>query len=505
MQVSRSGLRLTLASTAVSLILLAAGLPASASGATTPLAEVGSVGSAAGELFTPAGLAIDGSGDIWVAELNNNRISEFDPNGNFIRAFGGDVALPADPMGSALETCTDTTGCRDADQGSAAGQFTLPSGVAFDAAGNLYVANSGINRIDVFDVSAPTVTFVRGFGFDVLGPGDNMNFESCTVSCIGGEGGTSPGMLAEPRELALDGAGKLYVSERGGNRRITIIDVSGPSPAFLRAFGLDVAQPPGGSTLEDCDIATGCLQGDLGGAAGSLDTPDGIALDAANRLYVTETGFQGPSHRISVFDVSTATTGFVHAFGADVAGPPSAGNPFEVCPVDGACTAGDADGGAGALNAPSDVALDGAGSLYVTDRGNHRISVFNVAPANPTFNRAFGRDVLDPSDGPAFEVCAAGDMCVPGDTGTGAGELSNPDDVVVDCRGAIWVADTANNRLQRFGEPGTAGCPIPPATVTPTLAQNPTGQRAAALKKCKKKKTAKAKKKCKKKAKQLPV
>jgi hypothetical protein len=185
---------------------------------------------------------------------------------------------------------------------------------------------------------------------------------------------------------------------------------------------------------------------------------------------VTESGLSG-IHRISVFDVSTSTTGFLRAFGGDVAAPPDgAGSPFEICPTDGSCLQGEPFGGAGAFNFPADAAIDSVGNLYVADSINQRIDVFNAATASVTFTRAFGRDVLAPDGDIGFENCASGFTCIQGDTGTGPGEMSFPSDVAVDCRGAIWVSEPPGNRLQRFGEPGTPLCPLAPASlgVAPT-------------------------------------
>src|SRR6185369_15044737 len=153
---------------------------------------------------------IDASGNIYVADQNNSRIAEFEPDGDFIRAFGADVELP--DGGTALETCE--TMCQPAEQGSAAGQMFIPTNVAFGPAGKLYVSDQQNNRIDVFDVSSADVTFDRAFGFDVLAPGDNADFESCSLSCIAGDAGSGAGMLNAPDDLVYDGVGKLYVAER---------------------------------------------------------------------------------------------------------------------------------------------------------------------------------------------------------------------------------------------------------------------------------------------------
>jgi NHL repeat len=75
------------------------------------------------------------------------------------------------------------------------------------------------------------------------------------------------------------------------------------------------------------------------------------------------------------------------------------------------------------------------------------------------FRRAFGHDVI-PGGGTGFEVCGA--SCKQGLEGGTAGQLSVPGGIAIDCRGSIYVADTGNDRVQRFGEPQTA---LPPCGV----------------------------------------
>jgi hypothetical protein len=164
--------------------------------------------------------------------------------------------------------------------------------------------------------------------------------------------------------------------------------------------------------------------------------------------------------------------------------------------------------GAGQLNNPKGVAIDGVGNLYVVEQNNHRISVFG---ADGTFIRAFGWGV--DTGAAAFEVCTTASTCQMGSAGGGVGQLNAQQGVATDCRGAVWVPDTGNHRLQRFGEPGTALPPCPAAAVVPPVVTPPaavpstlTGRRAAALKKCKKRfPKGPRRKKCIKKAKKLPA
>src|SRR4029077_5423484 len=81
------------------------------------------------------------------SQSNNNRISEFTAWGEFVKAFGFGVRNGNDE----LQTCTKQTGCQAGLEGSAAGEFNRPNGMAFDAAGNLYVFERQNGRVQKFD------------------------------------------------------------------------------------------------------------------------------------------------------------------------------------------------------------------------------------------------------------------------------------------------------------------------------------------------------------------
>jgi tripartite motif-containing protein 71 len=476
------------------LLVLALALPASAAADPVPLDEFGSSGTDAGQFNIPSGVAVDGAGNVYVADFNLNRINVFGADGSFTHAFGWGV----DTGAAAFEVCTTASTCQVGIAGGGAGQLNGPEGVALDSAGNLYVADESNSRIDVFDPMAPSFIRASGWGVDT----GASAFEVCTTAstCQAGSSGGGAGQLSSPDGIGLDGAGNIYVSDTA-NHRVSVFGPGGTS--FTHAFGWGV--DTGASMFEICTTTSTCQEGIVGGGAGQLDTPVGIAVDAAGALYVADVFHQ----RIDVFD--TAGPSFTRAFGWDVADP-NGGTAFEVCPTQGTCRAGDAGGGAGQLNLPWGVALDGTGGVYVSDQTNNRVSVF--AAAGPSFTHAFGWGV--DTGASAFEVCTTASSCQAGIFGGGAGQLSGPLGVAVDCRGAVWVADNGNQSVQRFGELGTPLPPCPPAppppapgpggSASPPPAAGPTGKRAAAVKRCKKKfRKGPKRKKCIRKARKLPV
>src|SRR3954469_12501083 len=110
----------------------------------------GSQGGDAGQLSVPVGAAVSGSGDVYVADEGNNRVSVFSQAGVFLRAFGKDVG------GSGVDVCTGTCGAGSA--GGNAGQLNCPDGVAVTGSGDVYVADAGNSRVSEFSQAG---VFVR--------------------------------------------------------------------------------------------------------------------------------------------------------------------------------------------------------------------------------------------------------------------------------------------------------------------------------------------------------
>jgi hypothetical protein len=465
-----------IAATATATVALVA--PAAANAEVTPLSVIGSgtAGSAAGQFAQPTGLAIDSSGTIVVADKYNNRIAEYTPGGAFIRAFGWGVA-----GGAGLQVCTTT--CVVGTNGGGAGELYSPTDVALDSSGLIYVSDTYNNRISVFTQAG---TFVRTFGWDVIGgaaPGTGL--QVCTTTCQQGTNNQAgAGAINKARAVDIGPDGNVWVADQNNNR----IDVFTPAGGFVRTFGWGVQD---GTTMALQVCTSGCQAGLPGAKAGQLSQPRNVSLDA-DTVYVAE----GQNHRISEF---TPAGAFIRAFGWDVIGGAAPGTGGQVCTAAGTgCQAGTAGAGDGQFASTYAVLSNGAGLVYAADLNNNRINVFTKAGV---FVKTFGWGVQD--NALSFEVCAFGcqtGTLLPGvTTGLGSGQLKHPEGLAFDCKGGLWVGDQDNFRIQRFGEPGTPACVPPPA------AAGPTGRRAAALKKCKKKHSKHKRKKCRKRARKLPV
>ncbi len=190
----------------------------------TSSCEAGIAGGGAGQLYQPSGVATDSSGDVYVADFYNSRIDEFSAAGAFIKAYGWGVA---DGMYQ-FETCTST--CQGGIEGTGAGQFSGPAGVATDSSGDVNVADWANSRIDEFSAAG---AFIEAYGWGVS---DGMaKFETCTSSCQGGlsgGGGGDPyggaGELYGAVGVATDPSGDVYVAD-SFNRRIDEFSAAGAS------------------------------------------------------------------------------------------------------------------------------------------------------------------------------------------------------------------------------------------------------------------------------------
>jgi sugar lactone lactonase YvrE len=325
-----------------------------------------------------------------VADWLNNRVLGWHGAGAFVNGAPADIVI-GQPSFADYD-------CNHG--GLSASNLCAPLGVGVDGAGNLYVADTGNDRVLEYDSPFSTdVAADRVFGQPDL---TSLQSNSCD------NGTQNAGTLCSPVAVAVDNAGNLYVADWGNNR---VLEYHKPLVAHDvadRVFG----QPD--FATNDCDH--------FGVNALSLCNPQGVAVDRSGRLYVADSG----NSRVLEYERPLRKAIAARVFGQ--------GSNF--------ATSG-CGSGAGALCGPSGLALDAAGDLYVADAAHDRVLEY-VAPFTtpPAATRVFGQ--------PDFmsESCNTG--------GISADSLCTPvgmAGVAVDSMGNLYVADSGNNRVLAYDMP----------------------------------------------------
>jgi sugar lactone lactonase YvrE len=442
-----------------------------AAGVVTTLAGIAGVygsadgtGPAAG-FFYPLAVAVDAAGTVYVTEIGNNTVRKITPMGVVTTLAGkagtngavdgtGAEARFRSPEGIAADSAGNlfvvdrtvrkitaagvvTTLAGHPEQvGSADGtgseaRFRKPSGIAVDAAGNLLVADRDDNTIRRITPAAVVTTFA-GVGLD--------------ASAGSADGTGQAARFREPAGIAVSPAGELYLADTdnqtlrkiASNGAVTTLagspglsggtDGTGAAARFSNPFGMAVdaagnvyAAMVGDSTIRKVTPAgvVTTLAGSSGlagsedgtGAGARFRNPEGVAVDSAGNLYVSDTA----NHTIR-----KVTPGGLVSTLAGYAG-----------------IAGSADGpGAAArFREPAGLTVDDAGNVYVADWANHTVRKITPAGVVSTL---------------------AGRAGTPG-AADGAGEVARfqwPSGVAVDGEGAVYVADTLNQTVRKISAAG---------------------------------------------------
>lgn len=312
-----------------------------------------------GALFAPQGIAVSNSGDVYVAERQNNRVSVFSSSGAFLFAFGKDVnpaGVSAEERGVCSAACQSGSNegpppgpGEPAPQGPA-GAIGGPSGVAIGAAGRVFVAEAINDRVSVF---SPLGKFLFAFGLEV----DAKTGEpKCSENCR--PGNPSPGGgISIPVGIATMPGGQLAIGDSGNHR----IDVYTEEGEFVRALGREVDPAGGGICIVRIECTAGAIEG-----VGALERPTGLAVSPNGAIIVGDSGYltEPPvpgAERVSRFNPDGE---FLRSFGAGVLDGAAA---FQICTALTGCRNGLEATVTGATPHPNGVAEACGGSVFVAE------------------------------------------------------------------------------------------------------------------------------------------
>lgn len=426
---------------------------------------------AAARFRSPAGLAVDRAGNVFVADTSNQTIRKITAAGEVTTAAG----IPG--MGGSLDGTTATA------------SFRRPSAIAVDRAGNLFVVDHDNETIREIAIDGK-VTTVAGT------PGD-----------LGHADGVGPAaQFAFPSGIAVDDAGALYVADNANNtiRKIvgrTVTTLAGralergsddgamarfASPAGIAVDAAGVVYVVDGTqalrTIAAGVVATRAgARSHLGsadgvGAAARFDVPIGVAADRAGTVYVADS-INNTVRKVTPDGTVTTLAGSAHQQGSDDGTGAAArfdalsgiavdalGNAYvndlldntirKITPAGVVTTfaglAGqrgstDGPGAAARFDGPLGVAVDGARNVYVADGLNHTIR--KITP-----------------DGVVSTLAGTAGMRGDADGTGAAARFSTPIGLCVDGAGNVYIADTDNHAVRKITSAG----------VVTTLAGGPT-------------------------------
>ncbi len=294
----------------------------------------------------PSDIAVDAVGNVFVADTNNHKIRKITPSGVVSTLAGSDTFGFVDGIGTSAK-------------------FNRPTGIAVDAAGNLYVGDVSNNKIRKITPSGVVSTFAGSGNYDFA------------------DGNATEASFRSPSGVAVDAAGYVYVADILNNK-IRKITSSGEVTTLA------------GSVSGSADGI---------GIAASFSAPTGVAVDAVGNVYVADCQNNKIRKITSSGEVTTL-----------------AGS--------GAEDSLDGTGAAASFYRPTSVELDASGNVYVAEYYSHKIRKVTPSGVVSTFA---GSGIYGFADGIATEA-----------------KFSSPYGVAVDAAGNVYVSDKYNHKIRKI-------------------------------------------------------
>jgi sugar lactone lactonase YvrE len=379
----------------------------------------------------PRGLAFAPNGDIYVTDALNNRVRKIDQNGI--------VSLVA---GTGVVCATESPGpCYTGDNGAAINAtLNEPHGVAVDSENNVYIADSKNCVIRKVDTGGIITTFA---GTGARNPANN---KACGKTDGTPNGAARDVALDQPKSLFMTrvaGVDTLYIADMG-NSQIRKIDVDSATPQNTKVAGSTRARPYGVPANADA-------------LDSEFSHPESVWVANDGTMYVSD----GGNNLIRKIAVATTPNGVrkVSIIAGDVTAASAASRPAD---LDGNS---DGDGGpalSAHLDKPRGITGDNNGNLYVAEEHGSRIRRINLASGQ--INTIAG-------DGSILEQRAnGGSLAIKGDPEGNAleAQFAMLHDIQIASDGALWIADSRNNRVRAMAAVADApGAVIPTGGLTP--------------------------------------
>jgi len=375
---------------------------------------------ASAELWTPSCVAVDGSGNLFIADTDNNRIRKVVANGIITTVAGNGTYGYSGDGGAAIDA-----------------ELAKPYGVAVDPFGNLFIADSGSSRVRKVTTTFPIL---------MLGNTTTANSGSYTVIVTSPYGSVTSAvatlLVLTPPSILVQPASQVALANRSATFSVM---AAGTAPLYCSWYfnATNLLQSGTNTAL----LLTNVSAVDAGNytvlitnAAGSA-TSQVAALTVVFPVSVTtqptdQTAFFGNS---ATFSVAVRGSG-PFSFQWQCDGTNITAQAPTITTVAGNGQAGYFGDGAAAtsaeLSGPIGVAVDASGSLFIADSSNNRI-------------RKVG------TEGIITSVAGNGGYGFSGDSGLAtSAELSGPAGVAVDASGALFIADFGNSRVRKVATDG---------------------------------------------------
>ena len=318
------------------------------------------------ELSYPFGVAVDASGNLFIADSDGNRIRKVSANGIITTVAGNGSTGFAGDGGPATSA-----------------SLSQPGGVTVDVSGNLFIADTLNNRIRKVSANG-IITTVAGNG---------------SVGFAGDGGAATSATLSQPEGVTVDAVGNLFIADtlNGRIRKVSANSI--------------ITTVAGGGRLGDGGPAT----------LAELSFPFGVAVDAFGNFFIADS-LNNRIRKVSANGIITTVAGNGSVGFAGDGGPATSAS----------------------LSQPEGVTVDTSGNLFIADRDNNRIREVSVTGIITTV-AGNGTGGFSGDGGPATSA-----------------SLSLPYGVAVDAHGSLFIADGLNNRIRKVSAVPTpsGGSPV---------------------------------------------